>query len=106
MNNDNQRFFCEKKGILLGRSWCGCIYARHGALLRSSGAKAAGNPRTKPSSLHLSACAYDYQAATPPGNLEHVTHTQMSIHGMMNVRESRNDRFSKDLHKYSTAHTM
>lgn len=30
----------------------------------------------------------------------------MSIHGLMNVLESRNDRFKRDLHKYCEAHTM
>ncbi len=96
--------------ILSGRSWFGCIHARHGGLSLSSGARAAGNPRTKPSSLHLSACACGCPAAPPPGNLEHATHThthtQMSIHGMINVLEPRTDRFKKDLHKFPTAHTM
>lgn len=82
MNNHSHRgdFISEREGILLGRSLCGCTRVRHGAPSHSSGARAAGNPRTEPSSLHLSACAYDYPAAPPPGNLEHITHTHTNEH--------------------------
>ena len=89
-----------KEDVLVGRSLCSCTHGRHAAPSHSSGAKAAGNPRTKPSSRHLSACACDCRAAPPPGNLGNAshthTHTQMSFHGMMNVPESGNDRFKKD----------
>lgn len=68
-------FLSEKEDILSGRSWRGCTRARHAAPPHSSATRAAGYPKTKPSSLHPSACAYDCRAAPPPGNLEHVTDT-------------------------------
>ena len=85
----------QRGGIPLGRSLCGCRHARHGEPSHFSGAWAAGTPRTEPSSRHLSACACDCRAAPPPGSLEHITHTQMSIHGVMNVLEYPNDSFKK-----------
>lgn len=68
-------FVREREDLLLGKFFYAGTLALRGSASQSSGAKAAGNPRTEPSSLHLSACAYDYQAAPPPGNLERITHT-------------------------------
>ena len=35
-----------------------------------------------------------------------TSYTQVSIHGVMNVLESHDDRLKKDPHKYSKVHTM
>lgn len=78
-------YWPELVAIPSGRSLCGCTRARHGEPSPCPGAKAAGNPRTEPSSQHLSACACDCRAALLPGSLEHIRHRQMSIHGVMNA---------------------
>lgn len=89
----SQPYVYEKEeGVLLSRSFCGHTCAGHGALEHFSGAGAVGSPRTALSSLPPSSCAHGYQAAPPPGNLEHIMCTnEYSWHR----ERSHNDRYEK-----------